>query len=105
LILVTHATFSGCVVQARPVGVLRMKDQGVRDEKILAVVHSSPTHAEIHSYEDLATHVLQEIEHFFSVYKQLEGKRTEVQGWQGKQAARKLIREAQVVFHRGRDRK
>jgi len=93
LILVTDATFSGCVLEARPVGVLEMIDQGVRDEKILAVAKASPTHAEIKNHTDLAPHILREIEHFFSIYKELEGKHTEVKGWEPVAEAHRLIQE------------
>lgn len=98
LILVPHATFPGCMMEARPVGVLEMIDQGKHDQKILAVAESSPTHAEIKNLQDLAPHVLHEIEHFFSVYKQLEGKRTEVKGWKGIKEAHRLIKEGQRRF-------
>jgi inorganic pyrophosphatase len=98
VILVTDATFPGCLLEARPVGVLEMMDQGVRDEKILAVAKASPTHAEIHNQTDLAPHILREIEHFFSIYKELEGKHTEVKGWEGVAEAHRLIREGQELF-------
>ena len=100
IILVTDATFPGCLVEARPVGVLEMIDQGVRDEKILAVAKASPTHAEIKSHKNLARHILREIEHFFSIYKELEGKRTEVKGWEGVKVAHRLIREGQKLFQK-----
>jgi inorganic pyrophosphatase len=100
VILVTDATFPGCLVEARPVGVLEMIDQGVRDEKILAVARTSPTHAEIKDHTDLAPHILREIEHFFSIYKELEGKHTEVKGWEGVAEAHRLIREGRKLFQR-----
>jgi inorganic pyrophosphatase len=102
VILVTDATFPGCLLEARPVGVLEMIDQGERDEKILAVAKASPTHAEIHSHKDLAPHILREIEHFFSIYKELEGKHTEVNGWKGVAEARRLIREGHRLFRGGK---
>ena len=102
LVLTPAPTFTGCVLEARPVGVLRIVDQGVHDEKILAVAQSSPQHKEIRDYRDLPAHVLREIEHFFSVYKQLEGKRTEVCGWQGKGRAHRLIRVSERRFREGK---
>lgn len=100
LVLVTHATFPGCFLEARPVGVLEIIDQGVADQKILAVAKTSPTHAEIKAHTDLASHVLREIEHFFSVYKELEGKRTEVKRWNDVIEARRLIEEGHNRFRR-----
>ena len=91
LILLQDPTFPGCLIETRPIGVLEMVDQKVQDQKILAVAASSPTHKETRSHTDLASHVLREIEHFFSVYKDLEGKHTEVRGWNNSAHARKLI--------------
>lgn len=98
IILVTDATFPGCLLEARAVGVLKMIDQGVPDQKLLAVAKASPTHAEIHSHTGLASHILREIEHFFSIYKELEGKHTEVKGWKGVADARRLIQEGHRRF-------
>jgi inorganic pyrophosphatase len=98
VILVPNATFPGCLMEARPVGVLEMIDQGKPDQKILAVAKSSPTHAEITNLKDLAPHVLHEIEHFFSIYKELEGKRTEVKGWKDAKTAHRLIKEGERRF-------
>ncbi len=95
LVLNHEPTFTGCLVEARPVGMLEMLDQQVPDEKILAVAVSSPTHIGIRDLSDLAPHILREIEHFFAIYKELEGKRTEVRGWLGLAEAHKVIREGQ----------
>jgi len=98
VILVSHPTFPGCVMEARPIGVLEMVDQGVADEKILAVAKTSPVHAEISNHKDLPSHTLRELEHFFSIYKELEGKHTEVKGWRNKNEAYRLIRQGQKRF-------
>lgn len=73
-------TFPDCLSEARPIGVLKILDRDIADEKVLAVAVSSPTHAAMNQHADLAPHALREIEHFFAVYKELEGKRTEVRG-------------------------
>ena len=99
LVLIHEPTFPGCLLETRPVGVLEMLDQQVPDEKILAVALSSPTHATVRHHTDLAPHVLREIEHFFAIYKELEGKRTEVRGWHGLVEAQAVIRESQERFH------
>ena len=101
LVLILEPTFAGCVVEARPVGVLEMLDQNLPDEKVLAVAVSSPTHKGIHNHTDLAPHVLHEIEHFFSIYKELEGKKTEVRGWADAAKARALIKECHHRFREG----
>ena len=94
LILLAEPTFPGCLVNARPVGVLQIVDRGVADQKVLAVANADPTHAPIHNHTDLAPHILREIEHFFSIYKELEGKPTEVKGWGDAASARELVRAA-----------
>ncbi|HEV2210628.1 MAG TPA: inorganic diphosphatase [Verrucomicrobiae bacterium] len=98
LVLLPQPTFSGCLIVARPIGALKMLDEKVLDEKVLAVAVSSPTHVAIHHYTDLAPHALREIEHFFSVYKELEGKRTEICGWLDARQTHELIRECHERF-------
>ncbi len=101
LVLINEPTFAGCLVEARPIGVLEMLDQQVRDEKVLAVAVSSPMHRQIQSHTDLPTHALHEIEHFFAIYKELENKKTEVRGWVDVGMARKLIIECHERFRNG----
>lgn len=81
LVLINESTFPGCLITVRPVGVLYMKDRGEPDEKILAVPSEDPYHHEYFDIADLPQHYLKEVEHFFSIYKDLEGKRVEVSGW------------------------
>ena len=100
LILVAQPTFPGCLLEARPVGGLQMLDEGVPDEKVLAVAASDPARKVIQDHKDLAPHVLREIEHFFSVYKELEGKRTQVRGWRDVHAAYDLIQSSQKQIRR-----
>lgn len=77
-----------------------MIDQGKGDEKILAVTKANPTHAEIKTHTDLAPHILREIEHFFSIYKELEGKKTIVKGWKGVAAAHRIIEQGRRRFEK-----
>lgn len=95
LILVDAPSFPGCVIEVRPIGLLRMVDQGKHDEKVLAVVENDPVYRQVKDCGDVFPHLLREIEHFFSIYKNLEGKRTEIEGWSGADAARKIIMEGQ----------
>ena len=98
LVLVEAPSFPGCLMEVRPIGVLRMIDQGRSDEKILAVAQSDPLYREVKEYSEVFTHTLHEIEHFFAIYKSLEGKKTEISGWAGADAARKIISEGQQRF-------
>ena len=95
LVLADKPSFTGCLVEVRPIGVLRMIDQGKDDEKILCVVSSDPVYSEVKDSSQVFPHLLREIEHFFSIYKNLEGKKTEFNGWAGADAARKIIVEGQ----------
>ena len=101
LILVDAPSFPGCVMEVRPIGVLRMLDQGERDEKILAVVQNDPVYCQVKDCSELFPHLLREIEHFFSIYKNLEGKTTEIAGWADAAAARALILEGLQRFAAG----
>lgn len=94
LVLVHDPTFTGCLIEARPVGVLEMSDQGKRDEKILAVAANNPRHNTVKNYTDVYEHVLKEITHFFSIYKDLEGKRTKMLGWSDVERAKQIITES-----------
>ena len=82
LVLVKEQTFPGCLIAARPLGVLRMLDRGEPDDKILAVPLHDPYHEEWFDIADIPQHVLKEVEHFFERYKDLEGKRVQVVGWE-----------------------
>jgi inorganic pyrophosphatase len=83
LVLIAEPTFAGCVVRARPVGVLDMTDDKGHDYKILAVAHDDPRWDRVETMEDVSPHRLLEIENFFETYKTLEKRPTDVQGWLG----------------------
>ena len=97
LIANTRPILPGAVMNVRPIGVLRMEDDGGGDEKIIAVPTSRITlrYAGVKSYSDLPEITRQQIEHFFIHYKDLEpGKWVKMQGWGGVEEARELIVEA-----------
>jgi inorganic pyrophosphatase len=82
LVMSNLPTFTGCVVEARPIGLFRMLDKGSADDKVLAVLNYDPFFDEFTEYTDLPQHYLKEVEHFFTVYKDLEGTRVEPMGWE-----------------------
>jgi inorganic pyrophosphatase len=98
LVLVDTPSFTGCVLEVRPIGVLDMIDQGQPDEKILAVGEGNPRYEDVSNYSEVYPHILKEIKHFFSIYKDLEGKRVEVRGWKDAAAAREIIAKSQKAF-------
>ncbi|MBF6607884.1 MAG: inorganic diphosphatase [Flavobacterium sp.] len=81
LVLVTEPTFPGCVMQVKPIGVFHMADDKGPDEKVLCVPVSDPIWNKLEDLSDMNPHLLKEIEHFFQVYKDLENKRVDVEGW------------------------
>lgn len=94
LVLGDAPTFPGCVYQARVIGLFEMLDQGIRDEKIIAYATGNARLADIENYTEIQPHILLEIAHFFSIYKDLEGKRTEALGWKDRQTAYQVIEAA-----------
>ena len=74
LVLMEQPTFPGCLIEARPIGIMGMIDGGDKDYKILAVPEDDPRFSDVQDISDVPSHLLKEIEHFFSVYKNLEGK-------------------------------
>jgi len=81
LVMVNEPTFSGCLIEARVIGLFRMRDRGVPDYKVLGVPNSDPLFAEIQDLPNVPRHYLREVEHFFATYKQLEGVTIETEGW------------------------
>ncbi|MCL4342094.1 MAG: inorganic diphosphatase [Candidatus Thermoplasmatota archaeon] len=83
MVLTSLPTFPGVVLEARPLGVMKMMDQGELDNKILAVATKDPNFNHIRNMDELPKHLLDEIANFFRTYKILENKKTEVPGWEG----------------------
>ena len=94
LVRINEATFPGCQIDSRPVGVLKMLDRGEPDDKILAVPCNDPFHNEYFDIADLPQHYLKEVEHFFHIYKDLEGKRMQIIGWEKSDVAMQVIQES-----------
>jgi inorganic pyrophosphatase len=99
LILVIQPTFPGCLVVARPIGILKMIDDGLPDDKVLAVPVGEPAYHDIHTQSQIFPHTLRTISHFFETYKTLEGKETSTQGWQDAASARRSIVESVERFN------
>ena len=91
LVRINEPTFPGCQIQCRPIGVLMMLDRGEPDDKILAVPSHDPFHHEYFDIADMPQHYLKEVEHFFHIYKDLEGKRMQVLGWEKSEIAMAMI--------------
>jgi inorganic pyrophosphatase len=97
LVANTRPIIPGAVINVRPIGVLRMEDDGGVDEKIIAVPSQKLTkrYIDVHNYTDLPQITLEQIEHFFGHYKDLEpGKWVKLDGWGDAAEARQKIEEA-----------
>lgn len=97
LVCNTRALVPGAVINCRPVGVLVMEDEGGGDEKIVAVPSRKLTkrYDKIENYSDLPEISVQQIEHFFSHYKDLEpGKWAKIEHWGDAAEAQKFILQA-----------
>ena len=75
-----------------------MVDQEERDQKVLAVPNRNPRYDEIHTVDQIFPHVRREFEHFFEIYKELEGRVTRMDGWGGPLEARKAIQESRKKY-------
>lgn len=91
LVLLSHPTFPGCMIEASAIGVLEMADEKGPDEKILCVAKKDPRYGYRTSIDQLNEHTTKEVIHFFQVYKDLEEKSVEVLGWKGAELAIELI--------------
>jgi len=84
---VSEATFPGCMIDVKPIALFRMKDDMGIDDKVLCVPLSDPAWNIMEKLEDLPDRLRDEIAHFFSIYKDLEQKTVEVDGWYSREAA------------------
>ena len=95
VLVISHLPITpGAVLRSRPVGVLKMEDDGGQDEKIIAVPVSKmiPLYDSVQDYTDLPKITLEQIEHFFTHYKDLEkGKWVKVLGWDGVEMAKQML--------------
>lgn len=98
LVLVWEPTFPGCLIEVKPVGLFKMWDEKGSDEKVLCVPMRDPTWNYIQALSDVPPHLLKEIENFFEIYKTLEKKKTGVEGWEDREAAIRIVREAQQRY-------
>lgn len=96
---------TGVLVDAKPVGILRMKDEKGPDDKILSVAIGDPTYGSIHDINDVPHHLLIEIEHFFVNYKKLEGKHVESFGWDNVLVALDAVKHGHQQYKKSMRRK
>lgn len=98
LVLLWEPTFPGCLITVSPIGVFKMADEKGMDEKILCVPLKDPLWNHVTKLDDAPPHLLDEIEHFFSIYKDLENKKTITYGWEGRESALEVIEKSKQNF-------
>jgi inorganic pyrophosphatase len=87
LVCLTEPTFPGCLIPVKAVGLFKMRDEQGSDDKIICVPVSDPNWSDFETLDDLPQLLRQEIEQFFSIYKDLEGKTVTVDGWRSREEA------------------
>lgn len=97
-VILDHSVFPGCVVAARPVGMMEMIDDGERDEKLICVPAKDPRYDHITELSQLSPHLPKEVQHFFEHYKDLQGKTCEIKGWGDAAAAKAMVRTSQAAY-------
>ncbi len=101
LVVTPYPLIPGAVIRCRTVGMLNMSDEKGRDEKLIAVPHDKLTtiYQHVKEYSDLPALLLQQIEHFFENYKDLEsGKWVKIDGWEGSAAALEVIKKSAANY-------
>lgn len=92
VLVLSHEPFvPGCLVEVRPVGIMDMTDDGESDAKVLAVPTKDPRYNTFQDLGQIEPHTLEEIAHFFKVYKDLQNKEVKVGGWKDKKAAEEAV--------------
>jgi inorganic pyrophosphatase len=101
LVLVSEPTFPGCLIEVKPIGLFRMEDDHGVDDKVLSVPLTDPGWNTLETLDDVSEQLKKEIAHFFTVYKQLENKKVEIDGWYSCEDALKVIAESRERFGNG----
>jgi len=99
LVLLDEPTFPGCHIKARVIGVFRMSDEMGGDDKVLCVPATDPRWSHLAGLDDVGPFLLEEIAHFFAVYKQTEpGKSTDPGRWEDRESAIRIVEESFAAF-------
>ena len=99
LVLCSEAIIPMSLVEAEPIGVLIMTDNGLKDEKIIAVAKNDPFYNCYKDISEIPPHIMDEIKHFFTVYKTLENKSTSVDVFKNRESAIEIINNCLEKYH------
>jgi inorganic pyrophosphatase len=94
MVCVSEPTFPGCVIAVKPIALFKMEDEAGIDDKIVCVPTHDPGWNHAETLDDVPEQLQREISHFFSIYKELEGKKVAVHGWCSREEALDVIEDA-----------
>lgn len=100
LVLCSESIEPLTLVRCYPIGVMNMIDNGMGDEKIIAIPYNDPTYNMYKNISELPRHIFDEMRHFFSVYKELENKETAVNEFGGPTDAVRIITHCIENYHK-----
>jgi inorganic pyrophosphatase len=98
IVLTTYPLAPGILVEARPVGLVKMIDCGEGDDKIISVPDTDPRWNEVKDLKDINPYTLKEIKHFFETYKSIDGKKVEIKGFKGKKEALAAVKKGLSLY-------
>ena len=103
MVCVSEPTFPGCMIEVKPIALFRMTDDAGVDDKVVAVPVTDPGWNYMETLEDLPSQLKDEIAHFFSIYKDLEKKKVDVDGWYSREDAWNEIEASRERFKENGD--
>jgi inorganic pyrophosphatase len=98
MVCLSEPTFPGCLIPVKAVGLFKMRDEKGIDDKVICVPVNDPNWSCYDDLDDLPVLLRREIEQFFSIYKDLEGKEVVVDGWRSRAEALEEIDQARARF-------
>jgi inorganic pyrophosphatase len=102
MICVSEATFPNCRIEGKIIGLFRMRDDKGLDDKLLCVPCRDPNWSHMERLEDVPGQLRDEIAHFFSIYKQPEGKHVIVDGWRAAQEGLAVLEDSRRRYRERR---
>ncbi|EKF85988.1 inorganic diphosphatase [Methanobacterium formicicum] len=99
LVLTHQPTFSGCLIKTKPIGIIKMRDDEGKDEKIIGVPVNDPSSEDIQDIKDLPKSLLEEITHFFREYAKNQNINTEIVGWENRKEAVRIIERSMDCYN------